>query len=261
LNNLFVSMSMKPKQGTVANCSKREWNDESPTNATKKKTKTIDDPLGNENIATFLRKTYKMINGCDPSIASWTENGEKIEIKDTKRFSTSVIPNFFDHKNLKSFERQLNFYGFKKIPLVTLRKTGIETNKIKSITFYNPKFKRDEPELMIGISRSTASTKKSGPDLSHQEKEIAELKEKLCEMEKLLFSFVETVNTKLSKLPEQSEQFLKENPELRVSNPTKQIEEVSKMLLDPFHEVLPSHEDHELEIISLDETRDYLEDM
>lgn len=67
-------------------------------------------------VSTFLKQTYKLIDGCDPMIASWFDEGNKIVIYDSERLASQVIPSFFSHSNYDSFVRQLNFYGFKKCP-------------------------------------------------------------------------------------------------------------------------------------------------
>lgn len=42
-----------------------------------------DEPGGSGDIAIpiFLQKTYRMIESCDPSICSWTEDGEMFVVK------------------------------------------------------------------------------------------------------------------------------------------------------------------------------------
>jgi hypothetical protein len=47
-----------------------------------------DDDMGSRNsyaIPIFLKKTYRMIETCDPSICSWTEDGEMFVVKNPVR--------------------------------------------------------------------------------------------------------------------------------------------------------------------------------
>lgn len=59
-----------------------------------------------ENAPIFLRKTYHMIDTCDPSIATWSEDGLAFVVKDTDKFASDIIGQFFKHKNFSSFVRQ-----------------------------------------------------------------------------------------------------------------------------------------------------------
>lgn len=67
---------------------------------------------------SFLRNTHDMITFCDrsrPSVASWGNNGTYVIIYDQEALTKEVFPAYFKHSNFKSFARQLNFYGFRKI--------------------------------------------------------------------------------------------------------------------------------------------------
>jgi hypothetical protein len=48
----------------------------------------------------FLRKTYVMVNALrDLSLASWSEDGLTFVVRDTERFASEIIPQYFKHKN------------------------------------------------------------------------------------------------------------------------------------------------------------------
>ena len=67
--------------------------------------------------AEFVRKSFDLINQCtgdDPATATWNADGDGFIIKEVNKF-TELLPRFFRHKNFRSFVRQLNFYGFRKI--------------------------------------------------------------------------------------------------------------------------------------------------
>jgi len=63
----------------------------------------------------FLRKTYRMIDGCPPELGGWSDAGDTFVVKDQEAFSLMQIPQYFRHNNFSSFVRQLNFYGFRKV--------------------------------------------------------------------------------------------------------------------------------------------------
>merc|ERR1712151_694347 len=81
---------------------------------TSKSTKSSDKKKS-QDAPIFLRKTYHMVDSCDPTIASWSDDGKVFIVKDPELFASNVIPQFFKHNNFASFVRQLNFYGFRKL--------------------------------------------------------------------------------------------------------------------------------------------------
>jgi len=56
-----------------------------------------------------------MMSKCNENIGGWTSEGGMIIVKDIKRFTEEVIPEYFSHKNFGTFNRQLNYYGFQKV--------------------------------------------------------------------------------------------------------------------------------------------------
>lgn len=56
----------------------------------------------------FLKKTYKMIDSCDPEICTWSADGLSFIVKDPDAFAANIIPQYFDHNKFSSFARQLN---------------------------------------------------------------------------------------------------------------------------------------------------------
>jgi hypothetical protein len=61
-----------------------------------------------DNVPVFLKKTYLMIDTCDATIATWSDDGLSFVVKDTEKFASQIICQFFKHKNFSSFVRQLN---------------------------------------------------------------------------------------------------------------------------------------------------------
>lgn len=112
-----------------------------------------------EQVPMFLRKTYHMIDSCDPSIACWSEDGETFIVKDPNKFETQIIPQFFKHSKFTSFVRQLNFYSFRKIKYMdTLRlDPKLEAETANFWRFRHDKFQRGKPNLLTQIKRMTAS--------------------------------------------------------------------------------------------------------
>lgn len=98
----------------------------------------------------FLQKTYQMITECPPAIASWSDAGDTFIVKDSDALS-GQLPKFFKHNNFRSFVRQLNFYGFRK-----LRTDGalISDRPAHWWEFRHEKFIKGRPELLAQIKRA-----------------------------------------------------------------------------------------------------------
>eukprot|EP00538_Stauroneis_constricta_P012972 CAMPEP_0119571406 /NCGR_PEP_ID=MMETSP1352-20130426/44103_1 /TAXON_ID=265584 /ORGANISM="Stauroneis constricta, Strain CCMP1120" /LENGTH=601 /DNA_ID=CAMNT_0007621085 /DNA_START=299 /DNA_END=2105 /DNA_ORIENTATION=+ len=137
---------------------------------------------GATTIPIFLKKTYKMIDTCDPSIASWNAEGDMFIVKDPDVFASSIIPQYFDHNKFSSFARQLNFYGFRKMQSKPIRNSDFDAASAKHVTFYNENFKRGRCDLLKNIQRSTRGGGSSSSQDAH--KEIAQLKDTVAQLEK-----------------------------------------------------------------------------
>ena len=76
-----------------------------------------------------------------------------------EEFTNMVLPKYFKHKNLPSFIRQLNMYGFTK--------TVMDSNVHD---FCHPYFRKDRKELLAKIKRkpSSDSKKKDLEEHKHQ---------------------------------------------------------------------------------------------
>jgi len=136
---------------------------------------------GATTIPIFLKKTYKMIDTCDASIASWTDEGDMFVVKDPELFATRVIPQYFDHNKFSSFARQLNFYGFRKMQSKPIRNSDFDAGTAKHVTFFNENFKRGRCDLLKKIQRSTRGTGAgTGQD---QAREIQNLRDQVSTLE------------------------------------------------------------------------------
>lgn len=64
---------------------------------------------------SFPLKAFEILS--DPSnhdFVRWNDEGDAFIITNKNAFSDQVLPKYFKHKNLSTFIRQLNIYGFKK---------------------------------------------------------------------------------------------------------------------------------------------------
>ncbi|KAF8967322.1 hypothetical protein BDZ97DRAFT_1804489 [Flammula alnicola] len=104
-------------------------------------------------VPAFLQKLYEMVN--DPNNAElirWSEAGDSFFVLDHERFAHEVLGRWFKHRNFSSFVRQLNMYGFHKIP-------HLQQGVLKSDTdtefwnFAHASFHRGQPDLLCLIQR------------------------------------------------------------------------------------------------------------
>ncbi|OQS02928.1 hypothetical protein THRCLA_04746 [Thraustotheca clavata] len=68
----------------------------------------------NRGVPKFLRHLNHMLTDEDPSILSWSTDGSSIKLYNIRRLENEVLPKYFKHNKLASFQRQLNYFGFRK---------------------------------------------------------------------------------------------------------------------------------------------------
>ena len=88
--------------------------------------------------ATFPQKLYALMHHDDnyESVA-WLDHGKSFRILNPDRFSNEVIPKYFKHAKLTSFQRQLNLYGFRRI-----------TKGEDQGAYFHPKFQHERQDLL-----------------------------------------------------------------------------------------------------------------
>ncbi|BGO94937.1 hypothetical protein NBRC10512_000616 [Rhodotorula toruloides] len=109
-------------------------------------------------VPAFLNKLYSMVS--DPEtddLIRWSEDGDSFFVPSADRFGRELLPRFFKHSNFGSFVRQLNMYGFHKVPHIqqgVLKKDSNE--EADMLEFSNPHFIRGQPDLLNMIKRQKA---------------------------------------------------------------------------------------------------------
>ncbi|KAI0748467.1 hypothetical protein C8Q80DRAFT_1103490 [Daedaleopsis nitida] len=109
-------------------------------------------------VPPFLQKLYEIVN--DPvneELIKWSENGDSFYVLNHEKFAREVLGRWFKHQKFASFVRQLNMYGFHKIP-------HLQQGVLKSDTdtepwhFEHPNFHRGQPDLLCLIQRKKQPT-------------------------------------------------------------------------------------------------------
>lgn len=147
------------------------------------------------NCPAFVKNTFDLVETCNrsyPSICHWSDDGMTFIIEDPDTFSSKIMPQFFSRNNFKSFVRQLNFYGFRKIKkLEVMINPAKEAMERKICRFQHDKFIRGRPELLSEMRRPRNSSSVVDPiqlatlkgevdvlkrDLSHMSSQLGDLK-------------------------------------------------------------------------------------
>ena len=98
------------------------------------------------NAVLFPWKLQQMLNTCamdgKESLVSWVPHGKAFKVHDVPLFVSEILPLFFKQTKYKSFQRQLNLWGFRRI------QKGPEKG-----AYHHKQFLRDQPDLCCHLSR------------------------------------------------------------------------------------------------------------
>ncbi|KAK9765099.1 Heat shock transcription factor [Basidiobolus ranarum] len=106
-----------------------------------------------KNVPAFLNKLYKMVDDSSTNeLIRWSDDGASFIVTKHEEFAKEVLPRFFKHNNFSSFVRQLNMYGFHKIP--HLQQGVLQADEgAEHWEFSNPHFLKNQPDLLCLVSR------------------------------------------------------------------------------------------------------------
>jgi len=140
--------------------------------------------------AVFLEKTYDIIEQQSSQIIEWAQDGKSFVVKDPEYFASKIIPRFFKHSKFASFVRQLNFYGFRKLPVEGWHDQTSDTSKWWQ--FSHPKFVRGERDVLPQIKRKTYghSAVADATDVTRLQCEVKELKQQVAELQQIVRQLV-----------------------------------------------------------------------
>ena len=140
--------------------------------------------------AVFLEKTYDIIEQQSSHIIEWAQDGKSFVVKDPEYFASKIIPRFFKHSKFASFVRQLNFYGFRKLPVEGWHDQTSDTSKWWQ--FSHPKFVRGERDVLPQIKRKTYghSAVADATDVTRLQCEVKELKQQVAELQQIVRQLV-----------------------------------------------------------------------
>jgi|UniRef100_K3X9K5 hypothetical protein len=106
-----------------------------------------------KEIAPFLRSLRRMLDRENDTILRWTDDGKAFEIHDMDVMTSYILPKYFKHAKYTSFQRQLNYFNFRKWT----------KSRATVCTFSNAFFVRDEPDLTWRITRKRGLSDAKAP--------------------------------------------------------------------------------------------------
>lgn len=146
-----ASSRQPPSQSSFEN---DDSDDRKPLAIDKKKEKGSVSLLPSQNLSKFEPfpvRLHRLILKAEDSgqdrIISFTFTGRAFRIHKPQDLSDDILPRYFRSQHLSSFKRQLNLYGFERIP------RGPEEG-----AFMHPLFRRDCPELAAQITKVDKDT-------------------------------------------------------------------------------------------------------
>jgi len=115
-----------------------------------------------DKVAPFLIKLFEIVSSpASDNLVCWSDHGESFRIVDRTKFAQDVLPLYFKHDNLRSFIRQLNIYGFQRVPNASGRDRTME--------FQHPMFTRNGVRQLKEIKRGNQPKKSEAEEGGEEE--------------------------------------------------------------------------------------------
>jgi hypothetical protein len=112
---------------------------------------------------TFPYKLYDLLNNAKVEgyvdIISFSEDGNEFVIHNHARFASELLPQYFGHDKLRSFDRQLSYWGFKRCNRVPNSAYG-------GVAWIHPCMKQGERALVRSLKR-TPDKSRNAPSYSN----------------------------------------------------------------------------------------------
>jgi len=143
----------------------------------------------------FYSEVYDIFDTRDPSIATWSDDGQSIVVKEPDRFASEIIPRYFKHNNFSSFVRQLNFYGFRKLKEENINLLDLELleKELKFWRFKHDKFRRGRSDLLCDV-RNQKSEGLDQEEFKSLKETVHTLKREVSSLSQELHALVRSVS-------------------------------------------------------------------
>lgn len=131
----------------------------------------------------FLEKLRLLCTNCSTKVAGWSSDGKEFEVRNPDLFE-EYLKEYFKG-TLKTFVRQLHFYGFKKSEVINRR-----------WCFSHPKFSCENLDGVLEITRKT----RVHPISFASKTELKELKKEMEQLKRSFKTHVQQMNSRFSSI-------------------------------------------------------------
>jgi len=138
----------------------------------------------------FLPLLESLLENTPKDIIGWSDDGKSFTVNNPKKFEQDVLGKYFAAKNLSSFIRQLNFYGFTK---VVPKEASKKQKKKKHWQFQHKHFVRDRPDLIALIKRKKYCDPDTQQPRSKPSADFLSLQSKVVELQKTVGDLQEQI--------------------------------------------------------------------
>jgi len=122
---------------------------------------------GDARPKTFVFTAYDMVSDSKNAAAiGFSEDGTIIEIRDLDLLADKILPAYFRHKNVTSFYRQLNSYGFR---------TTRSSSRDVVHAFSHELFHKDRPEFLASIIRKKCLKRQAARSAAKKEEDSSNI--------------------------------------------------------------------------------------
>lgn len=102
-----------------------------------------------QRLSIFLSSLYDMVSNEHDNNITWTDNGQSFQILNMSIFCNQTLPQYFQHGKFPNFQRQLNYFGFKRL-----------SKRLATIVKYaHPHFQKHQLHQLYHIHRQTKPTR------------------------------------------------------------------------------------------------------
>ncbi|KAF0697697.1 Aste57867_11624 [Aphanomyces stellatus] len=99
------------------------------------------------SVAPFLVCLFEILTKEDASVIAWCDDGKAFAVYDYDAMERHILPTYFRHSKYSSFQRQLNYFGFRKLH---------KTKDAVTLSHYRqPNFVQNDPSRLLLIHRKT----------------------------------------------------------------------------------------------------------
>uniref|UniRef100_A0A452FDZ5 Heat shock transcription factor 2 n=1 Tax=Capra hircus TaxID=9925 RepID=A0A452FDZ5_CAPHI len=178
------------------------------------------------NVPAFLSKLWTLVEETHTNeFITWSQNGQSFLVLDEQRFAKEILPKYFKHNNMASFENlfieaPLIFkfftfvYGFRKV--VHIDSGIVKQERDGPVEFQHPYFKQGQDDLLENIKRKVSSSKPEENKIRQED-----LTKIISSAQKVQIK-QETIESRLSELKSENESLWKEVSELRAKHAQQQ---------------------------------------